>query len=489
MPILSAKDVEKYVEQMHQAKLIQTLQSIRQKGLCSGKLLNDECVTSISQTNLEQDNLCVNYVNLNDLDQAAIERTIKDLTYEEFCGIFGISLERQWSFQDKRLSSSNDQSPIFLNEVQQRLLNSLVFVLKAPSKKEKIKHELRDPNDSNTVDFKAGTVVSRYRHDDGVSGDRAKGRRVDTFLPFRVQDLSIIELKTSHTFHSKDMLAVFAPKQLEKLVKQCLPNIEVIPVDSKNQTLYKLPEMLSFMHNEHLSQPVSTQVPDYEAALIHWQKRTKTKEFSTHCVRLATPYDFDIRPINASLPSAETLVKKLSGVIIEQQDNVQWVLFHRRYTFQLEAALVNATKRNSNLSPIFQQIKDCCQLLIKQQVELQKGRSQLTLQIVNDDLTDYAHLLQAKGVKIIAHPAFTRKFYISYPTAQLEQTRHLIDNIERVKKEAVAIIAKTTCGFFSRKKLAHLKDAKQEVIKAKKALTEAEAVLEQAKLNLTKITH
>src|SRR5215218_4732971 len=91
-------------------------------------------INPVSQSKEVSDTLCVNYINLRDSKDEHVDRALHFALEEEYHGAYGISLERQWPFQDF------PSGILRKTEAEARLMNSVLFVL-APPKLYPIKYK------------------------------------------------------------------------------------------------------------------------------------------------------------------------------------------------------------------------------------------------------------------------------------------------------------------------------------------------------------
>lgn len=471
MPSLDKKNIAAAIVAKHEEYLVRTLTSIKANGLCPLSMLGGKAVTSITQVQETQGKICVNAINLAGTNEMTLKRILKIAVEEEFCGIRGICLERQWSFQSKEKSQ-------YYEEIAARLLNSLVFLLKPPTISSVLTQDIT--YDLDQIDIPRGTTVSLYQAVDGISGNRAKARLLDSSTPAFVGHQGILEIKTSRSFSMENVLSVLVPEPLVNLVRMYLPNLDIIPVPLIEKTLFRLPQMLLIMHEEMLREKITVNAPDYERALTDWQARTGSMHFSIHCVRMATPFDFDIRPVLSSHQS-EALLQRLHGTVIDNQGSCTWGLFHRKYTFNLKASL-DAAIRRASAGYIYsmQQMVTCCARLMAEQEELRDAKGNFQIKLISNAVLEQLDLLQANGVKIIPHPLLSNKYYITFPSQKEAQVNRIVMSYH----SAVSILRATGIGFMVRKDLSNLQQSTQKVLGLKRALAEAEAELAKAEQRL-----
>ena len=172
------------------------LSSIRAHGLVSPHKIRHVLSNQTAQSNSVNGCICVNYVNLKD---ASSEE--KNLAYaaafdEEYLGVSGISLERNHPLQ------KINNPEIFHQEIQQRIIHQVVFVL-APPKLSPLRRIVHGGKSPAEFAFYSSTF------DDGFSQAREKS----VFTNQNIPDCNrVTEIKTSVTFKSKDMIAILAPE-------------------------------------------------------------------------------------------------------------------------------------------------------------------------------------------------------------------------------------------------------------------------------------
>ena len=124
-------DVTQKIAEFQKIQIKKALDSINQLGIVPLGKINTQGYTPNFVVGSEgtQENVCVNYLNLAACSPAVKKDAIHEAVWEEYTGIFGISLERAWPF------SFPKNGLLFAQEIQSRLSANIVFVLEPPKRK------------------------------------------------------------------------------------------------------------------------------------------------------------------------------------------------------------------------------------------------------------------------------------------------------------------------------------------------------------------
>lgn len=433
------------------------MESINKHGLCSLKEIPKDILTNpVLQTQDLDGNICVNYLNLENASTAEIVQAVQVAVFEEYCGVYGISLERQWPFQ--RFQSKE----LLHQEMYERLNHSIVFMLRPPTlAKARYSHL---PN----------SVVASYTLTENGNLDGITQSRGRNLLDFSRDSCSrISEIKTTHHFSKIEIKAAFVPERLYEMAKGIFTNIRIISVSSCMKTFKAIPEILKIFHDQALDRDVSVEVPDYYAAITSFINENKIEECSLHAVRLQTQFDF----ITRSVESVDTVANILKATSATKQhvylDRSAWATVHKNYGFS-KKELLNRVKKAINrehftkMEKANRQSLALCEGLIKA-----KGENVLTY--LYQSLTQYQIKSLIKiDVKIVEQPFCKILNFKDIVKSQVEK-------IINTKNQSVIHLQAVYRGFFARKKI------KQYQLKAQQ-LAIAQAEYKEAELSLKRLS-
>ena len=471
MPFIDQALLSQKIHDKKQKLIAETMASIGSKGLCSVKHVRNQCVTSITQVQEEEGTICVNSLDLREITDNERRIILRMAVDEEFCGIFGISLERQWTFQHR------DNSELRNKEIAERLSSSMVFILQPPKNDEVILKEAELDWDTGKVNIPPSMRIKFYtnRKEDGISANRARNRFL-TDEGLQVPSSGrILEIKTEHIFPMSEVLAVLVPEHLVSLAKQHFPHLHINPVPQKLKNFIHLPMMMDLLHQEKIGGSLAVEAPDYYSVLDRWLTEKSITEFSLHCVRLATSFDMDVRPIASMNESLDLLNITHAQVVNSYPDGSGWALFHRRYSFNLSDSLNDAFIRTSIYGHLIEKIKKNCTPLIELQKKIVLARGDLSLQLLKNISLLKFNLLSQLGIRLIAHPRILAHYYVVVDAKQLTHVKRIIESSE--KKEAMKTISAVTQGFWCRKRVYEVHLANQHVSEAQKILAGAQETL------------
>lgn len=296
-----------------------SLTSIRNQGLVplehQSNLLQSN---SVFNTESSKKNICVNYVNLKDKTADEAEVALHVATHEEYCGIYGILMERQWGFH-----RYNDQK-MKLEEIQQRLQSSVVFILKPPHKNP-LCYKVPGCEEFIEIQFYQFSGVNALT--DGFS--QSRGRSLVTGTDVKTQ--LVTEVKTIHQFAPVEILAALVPKNLMALAQTIFQNtaIQLIEVPLVEKEFSCIPAILKFLHNEAHEEKFLVKCPDYMESLKKLViGNSEMQRFAIHAVRLHTSFDFMPRYI-LNYENHSDFIQKNHGVVVSSFENHAWVVFHK----------------------------------------------------------------------------------------------------------------------------------------------------------------
>ncbi len=292
------------------------LESINTNGLIpANKIPNKVLTNPVTNCQLIDGDICVNYVNLSQAKPIEIKATMAMAVDEEYCGIYGICLERQWPFQ--RFSS-----PKLLHlEISDRLMQSVVFILNPPQKNPKI---------TMVYCGKIPIKVASYEDEQQEGFSQSRGKSIVTGFEMPHSN-NLTEIKTPHNFKKNEVKAVLVPEHLAALAAEIFCDLPIIPVISKKLKLNSLPKILEHYHNEKLAKPIEIEAPDYLNALTIYCEKNKLTEFSLHAVRLHTSCDFMVRSISKVLGSEQVLKSTHAKIAQKFDDDSAFIIVHKSY--------------------------------------------------------------------------------------------------------------------------------------------------------------
>lgn len=312
------------------------LSSLAKHGICSLQNIpiTDAIANPVMQMKGGDATSCVNYVNLTKATSKEFKDVINTLLYEEYLGVYGILLERFFTFR----------KGITKEEIAERLLSGVVFILNPPSKRISI-----DPIHAGRI--KLGTEVGFYPGDDSEAGfNQSHGGLLTSSDP--VTTNRTVEISTVFKFKLRDSVqAIMVPEPMMPIAKEIFSEfkVDLLSVPMGKIILRKLPDELLHMHGEKLSAPTSVEAPLYERTLTQYIQSKNLEKFSMHAVRMHTSFDFVLRPlVNSHSGSVKRLIKHVKGQIIsETKEGDACVVIHKRFALSRQPLL-------DHLEPSFQ---------------------------------------------------------------------------------------------------------------------------------------
>lgn len=453
------KTVELSVDRLKLQSVNDILDSIKLHGLRSMSSIptsSKAIPTGSLQTQNIFKNICVNYVNLNGLNQEKRRTALETVVFEEYCGIYGIILERQWPFQrfqDKAMRHT---------EIEERLMSSMVFVL-APPKLNPLKIVLNKGLSAPDIAFyHLESILTGDIKNDSFS--QSVGRNVLTNQNVAFQTDRVTEIKTIHSFAENEILAILVPEEFVDRVKQKFINTVIIPVHTSRQTLQCIPEMLSLFQNESLSESVEVNAPDFYSALYQFTKDNKIEKFSTHALRMPTTFDYIARPI-FDIEKNKDLISKTKGQVIEQfEDGNSWVSFHKSFG-QSKEPVIKRVKENSKLVSIVDafEAEAILQIELCKQLSNAKPRDSMFTYVYQQLQPQQLRILMREGVQVLKHKHY---FAIHYASSKKEAVNQIISKFDFIQKDAATKIQATYKGFWTRKVINDYNVKTEELLKA-----------------------
>lgn len=449
------------IKSIQQEAITAVFTSIQEKGLVSPKARRGEILTTLGAgTNRLDENLCVNYVNLSAASKAETTVALEAALYEEYLGVSGISLERQWPFQ--RASSAT----LLPAEITERLMNNILFIIKPP----KI-HPL-------TTKVHGGHTPAKIAFYDPAKKDgfsQARGRNLLTGAPIEAC-ARVTEIKTTKAFAKADLLGVLVPEHLYALASGIFTDLEVIPVPTRAHRLHALPEILKIYFDETLHHPMDIGMPDYFAALSELITRKALPEFSLHAVRLHSEFDFIARPITTVSTQAELLAKVNAKIVQDLGDDRAWVVVHKHYGTSQKKLLQTLAEKGVLPLEYLTQLALSSQPSIELFDALSALKGPLVMSNIYSELTppQIQYLVNLK-MDLIKTGSF---YVIQYPKPQAAQIIKVIDDFPKIQVEAAtqiqALYRGHRCRFFVseyKKAAAQLALAQQAFDKAAESLS------------------
>lgn len=425
-------------------------QSINTNGLIPlSNIPNSVLTNPVTQCQSLDGDICVNYVNLRQANPTESRLALSLAVEEEYCGIYGICLERQWPFQ--RFSSNE----LCRAEISARLLSSAVFILNPPQKKIGI----CTVNGGN----RPSEIASYEVNKDGFAQQR--DRSVTTGLKMSYSN-RVTEIKTPHKFRKNEIKAVLVPEHLLNMANEFFENLRIIPVASKVITLHAIPKILEYYHNEVLKNPVRVEAPDYLGAIHTFCDNEQIKTFSLHAVRLHTNFDFIIRPISKVSDNEPLLLSTHAKIATKYDDDSAFIIVHKNYG-QSKLNLIQRLRTNDFLPEKYiLKMEQGCQFSIDMNNKLTQLKGELILSNVYRELSDsQLSLLVDPAIKIMK----TERFYVlAYPAVLECYVNKVVNKFNLMQDAATKIQAYTrgarTRTFFEdyRQKQENLEIAKRE---------------------------
>jgi len=444
-------------------------ESISKNGLCAtSKIRSKVLVNHVTQTPDLFKNICVNYVNLTHADENARRLALETAVLEEYCGIYGISLERQWPFQ------RFENSDLFKQEAVERLMNCVVFVLNPPT----LGTRMAKPSGAQKA-----CEISFYEHEHDEPDDFAH-QRDKNLLTGRTHPYThrVTEIKTTHTFLLNEMQAILAPLDLVDDIKHVFKGINVIPVPDKPMTFRSIPDISKRFHNEAIKEPITLTAPDFLEALLALTAEKSMQKFSIHAVRLNTTFDFTLRPI-AALSKHKDLFKKVHAqVFAEGPDDFGWAIVHKNYGVSKAKLLEHLTKTEALPPDYLSNVGLAMKPFFPLFDELSKAKGALVINNVYANLSKpQTALLEKMGVSIVQHHEF---YVLSHLPTIKQQVLRIVDDFNSLENQSATKIQASFRGFWTRRVIEDVKNAKHQLALAKEVLDRAEDKLNQ--LNSTR---
>jgi len=324
MPMQLGTDVQnelkKYTQKLNQG----TLNSIAKLGIVPFSKIKDCLASGVGFGSDEtQSNVCVNFIQLDKCKNKKEQSiAIKTALWEEYTGVFGISLERPWPLQFPQ------QHLLIAEQIKLRLCNNVIFVLSPPTNPSIIPYKI---NSDSTID-----VCYEYQTNlpfKQVSADGYNQSRGEFLIDYpECVTTKVTEIKTKHEFSIQEMIAILVPTDLIDLVQNAFKGKDVkiipVPMTSEYIALRKIPEILKTLHGQCITEGSFYLVPDYESVLTE-QISPAYKRFSLHAVRLQTDFDIQIRYIENISFMMDNIKKTQAKIVaIYQQDNSGWIFVH-----------------------------------------------------------------------------------------------------------------------------------------------------------------
>lgn len=453
----------------------QIIDSIARTNLCSLKKVSSSIlVNPVLQIQGLEGNICLNYLNLTKSSAAEFDLALQTAVHEEYTGIYGILLERQWPFQ--RIESDS----LLQREATERLINSLVFILKPPPKK--IGRVSIFCKNGEVEASLAAYEVNNGIPTDGFSQSRDKSVISGKTLPHSVR---ITEIKTTHVFSKSEMQAILVPEHLVSLVEKKFTGVTIIAVPTQDITLRSIPHILSILHDQKITKPINVKAPDYLLSLSTYIKENKLEECSIHAVRLHTSFDFTMRTIQgiASATSQNVISKSNATVIPDQRGDDDWIIVHKSYGISKEP-VQERLKNQSFPEKYLERMKTASKHHSNIYDQLVKSKGNRGLSIIYDKLSlPQIEQLERLNVQVVSQDNF---MMISFDPAVKNKVKTICNN-KLFMQQAAIIIQSTWRGFWSRKIVTDYKENKSKLVLAEQALEEATLQLEQSKNKLSSL--
>ncbi len=301
--------IYKYVNELNTG----TLKSLAKNGLVSLSANNNITNGRIFGADDQSPELSVNYINLT--GKHDIDRVLSTALWEEYTGVFGVSLERVFPF------IWHNNSAELTKQINARLKNSILFVL-TPPKTNISAAGFSVPSNVSSTGYSCPKLV--YTLDDGAA--QAQGALLSGA---DIKSPEVFEIKTNKSFNlKKDVIAAFVPSDIFELAEQCFQNIKIklIKVDYKDAVIKKHPQIIEKLFKQYLDAPITVKIPDYEKALRE-HITTVYKQFSLHVVRLTNEFDINMRFVADCSKSIDVLRKNLLKTVHKNSDNSGWAMF------------------------------------------------------------------------------------------------------------------------------------------------------------------
>lgn len=419
----------------------------------------------VTQCHTVDGDICVNFVNLRDANKDEAKLALTTAIQEEYCGVYGISLERQWPFQ--RFASSK----LLRAEVSERLIHSVVFILAPPQKNRGMYKK------NITAGIEKPTMIAFYEgiKKDGFAQSRDKSVVTGEKMPYSNR---VTEIKTPHVFSKRDVYAVLVPEHLVNMARETFTELRIIPVAIKRLELHSLPHILTVYHDEKIKGPLTVAAPDYLSALETFYCEEDTQEFSLHAVRLHTSFDFTVRPVTNVTSNEQLLNLTHAKIAKKDDDDSAWIIVHKNFGLSKQN-LFNRLGHSDFPNQHLNTMKKGCQYSIELFSQLASLKSEVTLNNVYDELSKpQLFLLSDLNVDILKLEHF---FVIKYSPKIAARVAQIVNNFKSVKEEAATTIQAAFRGYRAKKFFQEYRE-KHDVLK--KAQKECELARDKL-MNLT----
>ncbi len=408
--------------------------SVNERGLRPLNMIPTTILTN-PVTHANEGNICVNYVNLVLANEKDAALALDVAVNEEYCGIYGICLERQWPFQ-------RFNSPELLKlEASERLMNSVVFILAPPEK---------NPEKSNEVHAaQKPTQIAFYEkgktEPDGFSQSRGRSIITGKEAPYSNR---VTEIKTIHQFTKKEVLAVLVPEHLQSMATAIFTTLPIIAVGTKILTLNSLPRILMYYHDELLKKPLTVEAPDYLDALNKFCAKKGTVHFSLHAVRLHTTFDFTVRPITQVKTAQRLIDSSCSSVAVNYEDDSAWLIVHKNFAIPKQKIITNLKERTSLPERNLSKFEKGCQSTMALCTELTKLKGEALFSIVHGELSfPQLSLLADLGVKVIKLDHF---YALNYLPKVKKEVTNVVEQFKSIQESAALKIQSRIRGYCAR---------------------------------------
>jgi hypothetical protein len=347
-------------------------------------------VNSTTPVSSTASHICVNYVNLESTTLTQQEQALRTVVEEEYKGILGISLERQWPYTSQKLLTQ---------ETYERLHANLVFILSPPNKCPTI---ARVPKAGGMT---PPLALRFYVPDnDGFSQFRKNSLIKDISLG---HSYAVTEVKTTHHFEDKDILAILAPEQYFELAASVFGEEKLIKVPSKKICLAAFSKYLESAHQQTLASPLTLDAPDYLSCIKALVASRRLETFSVHCLRLHTTFDFVTRKV-CGLSGLEALLRESKAQVLERNDKDEaLVMLHKQYAYDRDP-IINRFKDKGMPTAMLAGIiaSGRHEQAIFEHYRKHKGDYRLTLFAEKLPLVKQTALKKAK-IDVMGHPHYT----------------------------------------------------------------------------------
>ena len=439
-------------------------ESINTQGLCSYKKIQKTITPNpVTQIQGLDGCICVNYVNLEGAGELDVQLALETAVSEEYCGVYGISLERQWPFQ-------RIQSPALLQmEATERLMNSAVFVLQPP-KKAKAEYELQYGHKAVVAFYELGGSSLR----DAFAQNRDKSVLTGKKIPHSAR---VTEIKTTKSFSMQEVLAILVPEHLFQMAESIFKT-NVISVPKKQQVLESIPEILHIYHDQKIDKPLRVDAPNYSDVLARFVREKQITEFSLHAVRLLTNFDFVTRKIVGVSRNQPLLKNANAHIMRHDSDDSAWISVHKVYGRSKED-MIARLERNQSLPRTH---LDRVRLAAKYSTDIFDQLSRQT----GDGVLSYVYqlskpqreILEKMGIEIVQLPFADA---IHYPRELTHKVTQVTQDFKTITESAQKIQS-IYRGFWARKVICELQEKKS-------AFAQAESELAKALVAINKLSY